>query len=209
MTIEVLNTGCDVGAEIAGADLTKPLASHDVARIEQAFLDHQVLLFRGQELSAQGFVDFSAQFGPLRRHIQKAFRHPTVPEIVYNRNVDDDGNFDEAGARRGVTNTLAEGWHSDGSYDESPPKVTTVHALELPSSGGNTCFASTYRAFETLPPAFRDRVMNMKAEFALGRNKRNQQTQILTRKLTAEDKEQPTVIHPVVRIHPEDTIELF
>jgi len=203
MAIEVLNTGCDVGAEIRGADLTKPLASQDVAQVEAAFRDRQVLLFRGQELSARAFANFSAHFGPLRRHIQKAFRHPTVPEIVYNRNVDEDGNFDEAGARRGVTDNMREGWHSDIAYEERPAKATSVHALEVPSSGGNTCFASSYRAFEELPTAFRDRIMPLKAEFALGRNKRNEQTQILTGKLTDEDKKQPTVVHPVICRHPE------
>ena len=203
MAVEIHPTGCDVGAEVQGADLSKPMAASDVARIEQAFLDRQVLLFRGDVLGPRAFADFSAQFGPLRRHIQKAFRHPEVPEIVYNRNVDEDGKFDEAGARRGVTNDLREGWHSDVSYDELPAKATSVHALEIPSRGGNTCFASGYRAYDSLPQRFKDRVSTLKAEFALGRNVRNKQTQILTGKLTDEDKAQPTVIHPVICRHPE------
>ena len=203
MAVEIHPTGCDVGAEVRGADMSKPLPAADVARIEKAFLDHQVLLFRDSVLDAQDFADFSAQFGPLRRHIQKAFRHPDVPEIVYNRNVDKDGNFDEAGARRGVTSDLREGWHSDVSYDEFPAKATSVHAVEIPSRGGNTCFASGYRAYDSLPEPFKERVATLKAEFALGRNTRNKQTQILTGKLTAEDKVQPTVVHPVICRHPE------
>jgi len=203
MGLEVHPTGYDVGAEIKGVDLGKPLTAETVERIEAAFRAHQVLLFRGAQLEPQAFVDFSASFGALRRHIQAAFRHPTVPEIVYNRNVDDDGKFDEAGASRGVTNNLREGWHSDSSYEDPPVKATSVHALEIPSSGGNTCFASAYRAYETLPAAFKERIKDLKAEFALGRNKRNDQTKALTAKLPKHAKEEPTVAHPVVCRHPE------
>ena len=203
MTIEVHPTGCDVGAEIKGADLTKPLPADAIAQIEEAFRAHQVLLFHGPVLEPPPFADFSASFGTLRHHIQAAFRHPTVPEIVYNRNVDEDGKFDDAGASRGVTNNLREGWHSDSSYEDPPVKATSVHALEIPSSGGNTCFASAYRAYETLPAAFKERIKKLKAEFALGRNKRNEQTKALTAKLPKDAKEGPTVAHPVVCRHPE------
>ena len=59
---------------------------------------------------------------------------------------------------------LREGWHSDSSYEDPPVKATSVHALEIPSSGGNTCFASAYRAYETLPDAFKERIKDLKAE---------------------------------------------
>lgn len=203
MGIEVHPTGCDVGAEIKGVDLAERLTAETVAQIEEAFRAHQVLLFRGPTLEPQAFADFSTNFGSLRHHIQAAFRHPTVPEIVYNRNVDDNGKFDEAGASRGVTTNLREGWHSDSSYEDPPVKATSVHALEIPSSGGNTCFASAYRAYESLPAGFKDRINELKAEFALGRNKRNEQTKALTAKLPKDAKEEPTVAHPVVCRHPE------
>ena len=203
MGAQVFPTGCDVGAEIKGLDLAKPLPGADVATIVRAFIDHQVIFIRGQVLSAREFADFSAQFGPLRPHIQKAFQHPDVPEIVYNRNVDEDGNFDEAGAKRGVTENLREGWHSDLGYEQFPAKATAVHALEVPSSGGNTCFASGYRAFDEMPDILRQRVMHLKAEFALGRNRRNQQTKALTQKLSAEDKLAASVVHPVICRNPD------
>ena len=202
MTLEVQKTGCDVGAEIKGLDLSQPVSADNVALIEDAFNQHQVLVFRDQALNARQFADFSGHFGFLRRHIQKAFRHPTVPEIVYNRNVDEEGNFDEAGAKRGVTETLEEGWHSDVAYENRPVKATSVHALEVPSFGGNTCFVSSYRAYGMLPNSLRVRVAGLRAEFALGRNRRNQQTQKLTEKLAPEDKLQPTVTHPIICRHP-------
>ena len=200
--VEIVLTGGDVGAEIRGVDLTRPLTRDEVAVVEQAFVDHTVVFFRGDELTAQQFAGRSAQFGPLRQHIQAAFRHPEVPEIVYNRNIDDNGKFDEVGASRGVTKDLYHGWHSDTSYEEVPSMATSVHALEVPSSGGNTCFASGYRAYDELPGTFRDRLEGMKGEFALGRNTVNPQTQRLTEKLPAEARNRPTVFHPLVCRHP-------
>jgi len=192
-----------VGAQISGLDLARPVSPQDLQRIERAFIDHQVLLFRGPILTAQQFAKFSAHFGPLRQHIQKAFQHPEIPEIVYNRNVDEDGNFDEAGAKRGVAEDLHGGWHADTNYEKCPAKATAVHALEIPSSGGNTCFASGYRAYDSLPSDLKERINGLQAEFALGRNRRNPQTQTLTQKLTAEDKSAQMVIHPLICRNPD------
>ena len=151
MALEIVPSGKDIGAEIRGLTLSEPLAATDIAAVEDAFVEHQVLLFRDQPLAPRQFADFSAQFGHLQRHIQKKYWHPEIPELVYNRNVDDAGNFDDIAARRGVTDDLRTGWHSDTTYDAIPAKATSVHALEVPSTGGNTCFASAHRAYELLP----------------------------------------------------------
>lgn len=202
MSVEVIPSGCDVGAEIKGLDLTKPLLGEEVAAVERAFVDHTVLIFREQPLTDRQFADFSGQFGPLRVHIQKAFQHPEIPEIVYNRNVDADGKFDEVGASRGVTRDLKFGWHSDTSYEEVPSMATSVHALEVPSSGGNTCFASGYRAYESLSDDFKVRLEGLRGEYALGKNRKNAQTQTLTGKLPDEAKNRDTVFHPIICRHP-------
>ena len=203
MPVEIQPSGQDVGALIECLDLARPIPAADLQRIKGAFVDHQVLLFRGPILTARQFADFSAQFGSLRPHIQRAFQHPEIPEIVYNRNVDKDGNFDEAGAKRGVTEHLHGGWHADTGYEEFPAKATAVHALEIPSSGGNTCFASGYRAYDSLPSSLKERVRGLKAEFALGRNRRNPQTRALTQKLSPTDKSAATVIHPLICRNPD------
>ena len=198
MALEVHPSWGDTGAEIRGIDISNPLTTDEVAVIEQAFVDHQVLLFRDQPLTDRQFADFSAQLGPLRVHIQAAFRHPEIPEIVYNRNVDVDGNFDEVGASRGVTRDLKYGWHSDTSYETVPAVATSIHALEVPSYGGNTCFANGYRAYDILEDALKSRLDGLMGEFALGRNRRNSQTQTLTGKLPPEAKNRATVFHPII-----------
>ena len=202
MSLEIVPTDQDVGAEIRGLIIAEPLAADDLATLEDAFVTHQVLLFRDRPLSPQQFAQFSSQFGHLQRHIQKAYWHPDIPEIVFNRNVDDDGNFDDVAVRRGVTEDLRTGWHSDTTYDVEPAKATAVHALEVPSRGGNTCFASAHRAYGLLPEAMRRRVAGLRVEFALGNNPRNKTARYLGSNLTDEDKARATVSHPVICRHP-------
>lgn len=202
MPFETVPTGRDVGAEIRGLNIVEPLAAADLAALEDAFVAHQVLLFRDRPLSPRQFADFSAQFGHLQRHIQKKYWHPEIPELVFNRNVDDDGKFDDVAARRGVTEDLRTGWHSDTTYDEIPAKATSVHALEVPSQGGNTCFASAHRAYELMPETLRRRVAGLKVEFQLGNNPRNETARFLGSNLTDEDKARQTVSHPVICRHP-------
>jgi taurine dioxygenase len=181
--------------------ISQPLEEEVVTAIEQAFVDHQVLLFRGDDLDARALVKFSRHFGTLRPHIQKAFHHPDTPEVVFNRNVNEDGSFNETGARRGVTEILREGWHSDLTYEKEPAKATIVHALEIPSTGGNTCFASAHRAYDDMPEALKRRVADLRVEFSLGRNS-NPNTRIVSRQLTAADMAAEAVSHPVICRHP-------
>jgi taurine dioxygenase len=65
VTITVTPVSEILGADIAGLDMTAPLAPKDVAAIKQAFVDHLVLRFRGQALDARQLAAFSAQFGEL------------------------------------------------------------------------------------------------------------------------------------------------
>ena len=44
-------------------------------------------------------------------------------------------------------------WHMDGTYEEIPPLATLFTPFRLSRTGGDTCFASTYAAFEDLPEA--------------------------------------------------------
>ena len=57
-----------------------------------------------------------------------------------------DGKIIDAIYRRG-----AEGWHTDGAYNQAPFKATQLYALAVPSRGGDTLFANGYAAYEALP----------------------------------------------------------
>ena len=53
-----------IGADVSGVDLAKVTAA-EAGEIKRAWIDHQVLRFRGQKLDDDAMADFSAHFGEL------------------------------------------------------------------------------------------------------------------------------------------------
>ena len=49
-------------------------------------------------------------------------------------------------------------FHHDMIHTEVPSKATLLYSVEIPSTGGNTLFASGYAAYDTLDPAVRNRL---------------------------------------------------
>src|SRR6266852_6312935 len=58
----IVPSGAALGAEVRGVDL-RALDVETFAAIRQAWLDHQVLLVRGQQLSDDDLIAFSRRFG--------------------------------------------------------------------------------------------------------------------------------------------------
>ena len=79
--LEIRRASPKIGAEILGADVRN---LHDAAfrAVYQAFLDHVVIVLRGQRLQEQEFLDFSARFGELKVHITKKAQHPRFPNLM-------------------------------------------------------------------------------------------------------------------------------
>ena len=190
------------GAEVVGLDLTAPLPAEAVARIEEAFDRHKVLLFRRQPLSARQLADFSAHFGALQVHVQRSYQHAEVPEVVQMTNRRPDGSFDEVGAARGAATDTRDGWHSDLSFDAKPAKATLLHAVEVPSRGGNTCFSNTTLAYLALPEETKERLAGLRAEFVYGQAKRNKLAAKAAEALDAEARQNTVAVHPAISRHP-------
>jgi alpha-ketoglutarate-dependent taurine dioxygenase len=203
MGLEVKPLSDICGAEILGIDARIPLAAEDLATIERAFNRHKVLLIRQQPLSARELADFSAQFGKLQVHVQRAYQHPEVPEVVQMTNRRPDGSFDEVGAARGAAPQTRDGWHSDLSFEEKPAKATLLHALEIPDRDGNTCFSNTTMAYLALPDEMKQRLDGLCAEFVYGQAKRNKLAAKAAEGLTGSAKTDTIAIHPVIVTHPE------
>src|SRR5689334_9609506 len=82
--IEVVAADAALGAEVRGVDLSRPLPREVLDRVRRAWLDHVVLLFRGQMLSDENLIAFGRQFGELHRTEGLAYGDKprgTAPEI--------------------------------------------------------------------------------------------------------------------------------
>ena len=186
-----------LGAEVVGLDLAQPFDEVSFAKVHQAHLDYQVLVFRDQDITPAQHIAFSRRFGDLSSHVYDQFLLPDHPEIlkVSNKKTAD-------GAFVGL-NSAGRRWHSDLSYADMPSLGSLLYALEIPPTGGDTLFNNMYAAYETLPQATKDRIDGLKAEFLIG-SARKYYTEKERPALTAEQLASvPPVEHPVVRTHPE------
>jgi len=191
------------GAEVRGLDMRRPLDEATRRRLGQAFVEHGVLLFRAQPLTPAELTVFARHFGSLQPHVQRRYQHPEAPEVVIMTNRKADGSFDEAGARRGAIERTRDGWHSDLSYDPVPAKATLLHSVEVPSRGGNTCFANSALAYRDLPAALKAALDGREAEFVYGGNTYNKKTAIAASALDAEGRRSAHAVHPAVVVHPD------
>ena len=191
--IEIRRLGPQIGVEILGVDV-KTLDNAGFAVIYRAWLDHNVAVVPGQDLQIEDFLRYSRRFGLVVPHPSKMTRHADYPEITLLgvNKFGADGQLDMTIYRRG-----AEGWHTDGAYDEEPFKATQLYALAVPSAGGDTFFASMYAAYDALPPRLKQRLEGHKAAFTYGGRRK------ATALLNAEDRDWTPVFHPIIRTHPE------
>ena len=193
---------CDaLGAEVTGIDLSRPPADAAIAAIRQALLEHLVLVFPGQKLSAPEQIAFSRRFGDLVRRVRDDFLHAEFPDVLVLSNRKEGGEYVGATpAYAGFT------WHGDLTYAERPSMGSMLHALEAPGEGGDTAFANMYTAYETLPEETRRRIGGLKAIHV--RDRRQNPRAQLTEDFDRDADEYygvpvPDSVHPMVRTHPE------
>lgn len=182
-----------LGAEVTGLDLAKPLDPPTVAALRRAWLDHLVLLFRGQTLSERAQVEFASHFGtptgPQNR-IRKDAPPDADQRVMLITNVRKDGE---------PIGSLPDGelqFHSDSAFLANPLLATVLYGVDIPSRGGDTMFVNAYRALETLDAATRARIDGLRAI-----NVYDYTTQVKTGRL--DRTKMPHASHPVVRTHPE------
>ena len=194
--MQIVHTSNVIGADITGADLAQPLSDADFAHIENAFNERSVICIRGQTLNEPQLIAFARRFGSIDQNYLTHYAHPEYPEITYISNIKENGK-DIGHADAGSV------WHSDMSYVEHPPRATLLYALEVPMENGralgDTRFSSAAAAYDSLSDEMKQRIAGLRAIHQVaGRRAKTgtgQQDQSLRRA-------QPSVVHPVVRIHP-------
>ena len=189
-------------AEASGIDLRQPLSERDRNAINAGMNEYGVLVFRGQPLSAQEQINFAKSFGPLDIGLKRVFKRPERLEderLIDISNVDAQGQVARRDSPKNLSNFANQLWHSDSSFMNPRAAYSMLHAVVLPSWGGETEFADLRAAYDTLPDRVKAEVQDLKAEhFALH-----------TRILLGDDaytddqkKEIPPAVWPLVDTHP-------
>ena len=146
-----------IGAELRGVDLGRDLDAATIERIRNAWHDHAVLVFRGQDISEDAQLDLASHFGPVASRVKPraAAGHVDAPDwgklMLITDHVDEQGN---------PIGALGHGemwFHSDKCYHERPHRASFLYGVEIPTEGGNTKFSSLYAAYDKMPEALKRR----------------------------------------------------
>jgi taurine dioxygenase len=185
-TVTVTPTGGRLGASVTGVDLRDP-SDDDVRRIIGLLDEHLVLVFAGQDLDDDGQFAFACRLGRPYTHplARVAGREPRCEHIV------DDVEHPP----------YQDIWHTDVSWDPEPPTYGTLRAVDLPSRGGDTIFASAYAAYDALSPTMQAMLEPLRAVHTMGVG-----TAFVTKagpEAVAKARAAfPGAEHPVVGVHP-------
>jgi taurine dioxygenase len=189
---------CDgFGLETCEIDLARPLddaAFRDVAR---AFFAGQVLVLRGQKLTAGLFHAFARRFGPPEPHVIDQFHHPELADILILSNVRKDGE------PQGLADAGTY-FHSDYSYLDVPARATMLYSIQVPKQGGHTLFANQYAAYDDLPAPMKKTIEPLVALHHYGnRDDLDKASRTVASLLTEEQESRMQwVRHRIARPHP-------
>jgi alpha-ketoglutarate-dependent taurine dioxygenase len=179
-----------IGAEILGVDLREPQPDL-IAAIRAAWLEHLVVFFRDQDLSADQFLALARAFGePVEYPFVKGLAgYPQITPVIKLEH--EKVNFGGL-------------WHSDTAYLERPPMATMLIARETPPRGGDTLFANMYLAYETLSSGMRRMldglvVVNSSAKADVTKTREDR----VRDSANTDARKEYVAEHPAVRTHPE------
>tara|TARA_B100000579_G_scaffold391561_1_gene366870 strand:+ start:44 stop:829 length:786 start_codon:yes stop_codon:yes gene_type:complete len=175
----IINELGPLGAEVINADLKK-INKDQQENIKKSFLEFSVLVFRNQSLKPDELKEISNLWGkPMVHPVFKGIEgHPEIIEIR---------NYGEK------YHTNAH-WHSDVTFEDSPPDATLLYSLVVPEQGGDTLFSNQYLAYDELEEDLKNDLEGKKAIHS------NMGVLMLS---GGDPKDAKTVEHPVFRIHPE------
>ncbi|MBN9487882.1 MAG: TauD/TfdA family dioxygenase [Alphaproteobacteria bacterium] len=189
-------------AEASGLDLRQPITRADACAINAAMNKYAVLVWRGQPLTAQEQIRFATTFGPLDIGLKRVFKRPERLEderLIDISNVGMDGSVQKPDSPKNLSNFANQLWHSDSSFMKPRAAYSMLHALVLPSWGGETQFADLRAAYDALDARTLATVEGRSAEhYAL-------HTRILLGDDAYTDEQKklmPPAVWPIVDTHP-------
>ncbi|MFE9449353.1 TauD/TfdA dioxygenase family protein [Streptomyces sp. NPDC006739] len=189
MSLDIRKVTATIGAQVLGADLSRPLAPEEVAAIREALDVHKALVFDDVDLDDEGQQAFARHFGDLTT------AHPTVGAV------DGAPNVLPVDSERGRANH----WHTDVTFVLNPPQASTLRSITVPPYGGETLIASSAAAYRDLPEPLRRLADTLWAEHT-----NDYDYAVPDEEIDAERAAQRArftsikyrTVHPVVRVHP-------
>ena len=189
--LKILKESSCLGATISNIDLSQKISDENKKEIKRALAENEVLFFRNQDITPNKHKKFASIFGKLQSHPV----YPTIegfPEITILEN-------DK------LRPSKIEEWHTDMTFKATPPLGSILIGKIIPKSGGDTLFGSLSAAYNDLNDTLKNKLDKLTAthSFAHGFKESLEEGHGI-KKLQIAVKENPPVIHPVIRTHPEN-----
>lgn len=194
--MQVQTTGQACGAVVTGVDLSQPLDAEQHEAIHAAWLEHHVLSFPDQQLNGDQLEQFTLSFGPFGDD-------PFIAPVEGRKHI--------IAVQRAADETapvFAEAWHTDWSFQASPPAGTCLYGITIPPVGGDTLFINQHSALLEMPASLRDKLKNKRAihsarlaysiDGAYGKQDIGRSMDI-----RASEEAIETQTHPIIRAHSE------
>lgn len=191
--MKVTRLSSHVGAEVTGIDLREPVDAEARGALNAAVVENVALVIRDQDFTPEQYLAAVSLFGePMEQHFTQ-YALPGCPLVheVSNRHKDKSGKRVKHGS----------GWHTDHTNHVRPPKYTSLYAVALPSSGGDTSVVNMRAGYEALPGEIQRTIQGMKTVNVFqGSASATYSGQ--SADAQAERKPEP-VLQPLVRTHPD------
>lgn len=196
MSVSAQQLSFALGAEVTGVDLSQPMSDGLFREINDIFLEHHVILFRGQPVTREHHIALARQFGEvlvppkeIRPAGEDGQRYPEISMVVSKPTT-------EPGRRR----IIGGDWHSDRSECPRPASASLLRCVSLPGVGGDTMFANMHRAYDELSLGMQKLLdglygvyLDRRPDFDMSTPERYRQSR----------RDNPAAAQPVVRTHAE------
>lgn len=157
--------------EVAGVDLTRPVAAGVIAEIENAIAEYAVLVFRDQRVTDDQQLEFSRFFGDLEETrgtgISKPSEQRLHPAFADVSNLDKDNTILARDNRRRLYSLGNMLWHSDSSFKPIPAIYSLLSGRIVVANGGETEFADMRAAYDALDTITKAEIEDLMCEHSL------------------------------------------
>lgn len=199
MTLRFEPIGPAFAARVVGADLQRGIGPAEVHAIEHALARYGVLVFGNQPIGDDAQQAFIQQFGPpvVTQLKEIATGHPHFYDIS---TVDEEGRPIPESSARGMYLLANLLWHTDGSQNQPPIRLTALHARVLPPNPPPTEYADMRAAWDALPVARQRELQDLQVVHSILWSR--EQIGMRASDFSEETlRERTPVVHPLVRVN--------
>ena len=185
-----------LGVQIKNLNIGTTLSDKHIQSIRHQWVTYGVAIFPNQKLTLEQYENFSQFFGSFGEEpfLIPMQDHPHIVKL-HRKPEEEAAHFGGA-------------WHSDWSFQHTPPSATMLYSEIIPPIGGDTLFANTADAYDDLTDELKEKIQNMRGlhsaklpyakdgVYATEGKKR-------TMEIHTSDEANKLMSHPLVRTHKE------